>query len=64
MYIADPLQSSLFELPAVAEKEKQKQIISYEWEKPDGKNNHKGRLPLPDHLPRVEEVREPIEDVR
>ena len=50
-------------MPALEEKEKPKQVISYEREKPNSKNNHKGRLPLPDHLPRVEEVREPKENV-
>ena len=63
-FIPEPSQFALgFELPALEEKEKPKQVISYEREKPNSKNNHKGRLPLPDHLPRVEEVREPKENV-
>lgn len=62
-FVPVPSQGALFELPALKEKERQKQTITYEREKPAAKNNHKGRLPLPDHLPRVDEVREPKEDV-
>lgn len=52
-----------FELPSIPQTEKKIETITYEREKRSGENNHKGRLPIPEHLPRVEEVREPKEDV-
>ena len=65
-YKAPPLAEQIdmgLNLTPVTAAEKKKEIITYERVKPAGKSNHKGRLPLPDHLPRVEEVREPLEDV-
>jgi transposase len=52
-----------FNLPPLVHAEKKKETITYEREKRSGTSNHKGRLPLPEHLPRVEEIWEPKEDV-
>ena len=53
-----PLDIAAIETPEV-----KREIITYEREKPSGKSNHKGRLPLPDHLERVDVNIEPLEDV-
>ncbi len=52
-----------FNLPPLVQAEKKKETITYEREKHRGNSNHKGRLPLPEHLPRVDEIVEPKEDV-
>ena len=52
-----------FNLPPLAQTEKKKETITYEREKRSGTSNHKGRLPFPEHLPRVDEIHEPKEDV-
>ena len=52
-----------FNLPPLAQTEKKKETITYEREKRSGTSNHKGRLPFPEHLPRVDEIIEPKEDV-
>lgn len=52
-----------FNLPLLAQVEKKKETITYEREKRSGTSNHKGRLPFPEHLPRVDEIHEPKEDV-
>jgi transposase len=52
-----------FNLPPLPQPEKKKETITYEREKRSGKSNHKGRLPFPEHLPRVDEIHEPKEDV-
>jgi len=52
-----------FNLPPLVEQEKKKETISYEREKSSGKNNHKGRIALPEHLPRVDVILDPKEDV-
>jgi len=51
-------------LAPITPTEKKKETITYEREKRSGKSNHKGRLPFPEHLLRVDEIREPKEDVR
>ena len=52
-----------FNLPPLTPTEKEKETITYEREKRSGTSNHKGRLPFPEHLPRVDEIHEPKEDV-
>jgi transposase len=59
-----PGQISLpLDIAAIEKPEAKKETITYEREKPSGKSNHKGRLPLPDHLQRVDIDIEPMEDV-
>jgi transposase len=59
-----PGQISLpLDIAAIEKPEAKKETITYEREKPSGKSNHKGRLPLPDHLQRVDIDIEPKEDV-
>lgn len=55
-------QQLLFDEPIV-EVEIQEEQITYNRTKPDKKNNHKGRLPIAKHLPRVDYVIEPEENV-
>lgn len=63
-FVADANQSALeFDLPVRIIAEKKKETITYEREKPSRESNHKGRLPFPEHLPRVEEIVMPLEDV-
>jgi transposase len=63
-FVADPLQAALpFEIDAIAEPEKKIETITYTREKKSGPTKHKGRLPLPDHLERVDIVIPPKEDV-
>jgi transposase len=52
-----------FELPSIATPEKKKETITYQREKPSRESNHKGRIGFPEHLPRVEEIVAPKEDV-
>lgn len=62
-FVADPLQAALsFELPISPEPEKQKETITYTREKKSAVSNHKGRMPLPDHLERVDIFIPPSED--
>jgi len=59
-----PNQISLpLDMAAVKEPEVNREKITYERNKVSGKSNHKGRLPLPDHLLRVDVDIEPKEDV-
>jgi transposase len=51
------------DIAEIVKTEAKKETITYEREKPSGKSNHKGRLPLPDHLERVDVIIEPKEDV-
>ena len=44
------------------QEEEKKQTITYERKTPSKKSEHKGRVPLPDHLPRVEIIIEPNYD--
>lgn len=63
-FAVDASQMSLgLDLPEVKKTEPQKETITYEREKPSASSNHKGRLPLPDHLPRVDEIILPEQDV-
>ena len=55
--------SFALDIPALETPEVKTETITYEREKPSGKSNHKGRLPLPDHLQRVDIDIEPKEDV-
>ena len=62
--LADSSQMALgFEMSSIAPVEKKKETITYEREKRTTESNHKGRLPFPEHLPRVEVIVEPKEDV-
>lgn len=62
-FVTDPLQAALpFELPPIAEPEKQKETITYTREKKSALSKHKGRMPLPDHLERVDIIIPPSED--
>jgi transposase len=59
-----PGQISLpLDIAAIEKPEAKKETVTYEREKSSGKSNHKGRLPLPDHLQRVDIDIEPKEDV-
>ena len=61
-FTVDTNQTSLaFELPSTPGKEKE--TITYTREKKSQQHNHNGRLPIPDHLPRVDEVLLPKEDI-
>ncbi len=51
------------ELPVIEEPENKKETITYEREKPSVKSNHKGRLKIPDHLPRVDRIIAPLQDI-
>jgi transposase len=63
-FVTDANQPELgFDLPAITAAEKKKETITYEREKRTAESNHKGRLPFPEHLPRVEEIVVPNEDV-
>jgi len=56
----DPLQNTLFELPALGEEEKKQEEITYTRVKPEpSEKKHPFRAELPAHLPRREEVIEP-----
>ena len=55
--------SFALDIPVLETPEVKTETITYEREKPSGKSNHKGRLPLPDHLQRVDIDIEPKEDV-
>jgi transposase len=52
-----------FNLPALPEVKKETETITYEREKSSGKSNHKGRIAVPEHLPRFDEIIEPKQDV-
>ncbi len=60
-YIApDPLQGSLFDMPAIEEQEKPKEEITYTRTKPEKpEKKHPYRAELPAHLPRKVEIIEP-----
>jgi len=59
-----PGQISLpLDIVEIEKSEVKKETITYEREKPSGKSSHKGRLPLPEHLARVDVDIEPKEDV-
>jgi transposase len=63
-FIAPENQIELgFNLPPLPQPEKKKETITYEREKRSGTSNHKGRIGFPDHLPRVDNVIMPKEDV-
>jgi transposase len=60
----DPQQIKLgLEMPVAEAPEKKKETITYERTKRSSESNHKGRLALPEHLPRVDEIIPPLEDV-
>lgn len=61
---ADSSQMAIgFELPPILQTEKKKETITYEREKRTTESNHKGRIAFPEHLPRVDEIAKPKEDV-
>ena len=51
------------DLPAIDKPETKKETITYERTKQSSNHNHKGRLALPEHLPRVDQLIPPLEDV-
>ncbi|MBK8416939.1 MAG: IS66 family transposase [Bacteroidetes bacterium] len=51
-----------FDIPSSVEPEKQKETITYTREKKSATSKHKGRMPLPDHLERVDIIIPPSED--
>lgn len=60
----DASQMSLgLELPVTIVSEKKKETITYECAKPSPESNHKGRIAFPEHLPRVDEIAKPKEDI-
>lgn len=62
---SDPNQAILgFDLPELAQKQRAKETITYSREKKTHENNHKGRLPIPEHLPRVIQRIEPKIDLK
>ncbi len=50
------------DLKPVDQPEVKKETITYERKKSNGKSNHKGRLPIPDHIKRQEIQVTPLED--
>ncbi|CAN5470142.1 IS66-like element ISBthe5 family transposase [soil metagenome] len=63
-FTVDPQQIKLgLDLPVVSTPEKKKETITYERTRPSSESNHKGRLALPEHLPRVDQIIPPLEDV-
>lgn len=57
----DPLQSTLFDLPVVEAAEKKQEEITYTRTKPEAaEKKHPLRAELPAHLPRKEEIIEPV----
>ncbi len=62
-FVADPLQASLpFDITPISEPEKKTETITYTREKKSTTSKHKGRMPLPDHLERVDIIIPPSED--
>ena len=60
----DPKQISLpLDVTAVPTSEIKEETITYKRKKSSGQSNHKGRLPIPDHLKRVDVILSPKEDV-
>jgi transposase len=58
--IPDPLQSTLFDLPATEDTETKQEDISYTRTKPEAREKkHPLRAELPAHLPRKTEIIEP-----
>lgn len=51
------------DIESIAQGEVKTQTITYERKTSVGKSNHKGRMPLPDHIRREEIIIEPDEDV-
>ena len=63
-FVSDPLQAALsFDITPLAEPKKEKETITYTREKTSSSTNHKGRMPLPDHLERVDIIINPTEDI-
>ena len=60
---SDPGQLGLFGQDQVRQTEPVKEIITYERNKPAESKQKPVRLALPAHLPRVEEVIEPLENL-
>jgi transposase len=59
-----PEQTELpLEINPILEPEVQKEIITYERKKSNGASNHKGRLPIPDHIKREEIKVKTLEDI-
>lgn len=63
-YSVPASQMSLgLDLPVIDKPETKKETITYERTKQSSNHNHKGRLALPEHLPRVDQIIPPLEDV-
>jgi len=60
----NPQQTNLLlDVETLADVAVEKQTITYERRNKSSPSNHKGRLPLPDHLPRVEIIIQPQQDI-
>jgi transposase len=63
-FLLDPSQVSLgLDMPVIEKPAAIKQTITYERERSSGKSNHKGRIAFPEHLPRIDQVIPPKEDI-
>ena len=59
-----PEQAELpLDIIPILEAETEKETITYERKKSTGKSNHKGRLPIPDHVERKKKYVQPLEDI-
>ena len=52
------------DIPKAAAPEPIMETISYKRERSSGRSDHKGRLPIPEHLERVDVIIEPKEDIK
>lgn len=62
-FISDPGVELPLNIAMIAAPVPELETISYKRAKSSGQSKHKGRLPLPDHLERVDVIIEPTEDV-
>lgn len=60
--IPEQIELSL-DIEKVQQPEIKTETITYERKKSSGKSNHKGRLPIPDHIERKDKYVKPLEDI-
>lgn len=60
--VPEQIELSL-DIKKVSESEIKTETITYERKKSNGRSNHKGRLPIPDHVERKEKHVTPLEDI-
>lgn len=60
--IPEQIELSL-DIEKVQQAEIKTETITYERKKASGKSNHKGRLPIPDHIERKDKYVKPLEDI-